>query len=245
MRIVIPVWLTLCAFVAAGGLCRAQSAQTPQPQAMPFATAAATAVGTEPGPPTDATTQQTVTSDLFVRMQKLNATLKTYKADLHVEAELHSFPFVSPSLDGKVYFKQPDSQAVVFDVVPALASQFKKLYAHIEPPTMWADLYALEILGDDGHATTLRLVPRKHGRVSHLDVTVDDTTATITSYRWSYDGGGFIAFDQSFTVLQGNYLVRAQSGHIDLPSYKADVKSTLTHYQLNVPIDDSVFTQAN
>jgi hypothetical protein len=232
MRTIFRVLLVLCAFGALGAPCNAQTAQ-------PAATA------TEPAPPTDATTQQTVTSDLFVRMQKLNAHLKSYKADLHVDAELHSFPFVSPALDGKIYFKQPDSQAVVFDVVPALASQFKKLYAHIEPPAMWADLYALETLGDDGRATTLRLVPRKRGRVSHLDITVDDATATITAYRWSYDDGGYIAFDQRFTTLQGNYLVRAQSGHIELPSYKADVTSTLTHYQLNVPIDDSVFTQDN
>jgi hypothetical protein len=243
MRSVLSVWLALCVFATVSGLCQAQTTPPTQPLATPAA--APTATATEPGPPTDATTQQTVSSDLFVRMQKLNAGLKTYKADLHIDAELRSFPFLSPALDGKVYFKRPDSQAVVFDVVPALASQFKKLFAHIEPPGMWAGLYVLETLGDDGQATTLRLVPRKHGRVSHLDVTVDDATATIVAYRWSYDDGGSIAFDQTFLTVRGNYLVSGQSGHIDLPSYKADVTSTLTHYQLNVPIDDAVFTQAN
>jgi outer membrane lipoprotein-sorting protein len=236
MRRVVPAWLALCAFFSIGAAAGA-SAQTAQPQASPTAT--------DPALPTDATTQETLSSVLFARMQKLNANLKTYKAELHLDVTMHTFPFLSSALDGNVFFKQPGSQAVVFEVVPALASQFKKLYAHLDPPATWASLYTLETLGDDGQVTTLRLVPRKRGRVSYLDVAVDDGTATITNYRWNYTDGGFIAFAQTFTTINGNYLVNAQSGHVELPSYKADVKSTLSHYQLNVPIDAAVFNQDN
>ena len=44
--------------------------------------------------------------------------LKSYQADLHVDVTTQDFPFLSPSLDGNAYFKQPDKKAVVFDTVP-------------------------------------------------------------------------------------------------------------------------------
>jgi outer membrane lipoprotein-sorting protein len=191
--------------------------------------------------PNDATTRSAQSGDVFKRMVRVNASLRSYKADLHVDVALKSFLTLNQSLDGNVYYKQPNEQAVVFEVAPALASQFKKLYARIEPPERWAAVYKFAMLTDENGVTVFRLVPRKHGRVSHLDVKVDDATGTIRNYVWNYEDGGFIAFDQSFTTINGNYLVNGQVGHVDLPSYKADVKSSLTNYRLNVAIDNGVF----
>ena len=69
---------------------------------------------------------------LFKRMVALNGALHTYKATVHLDVALKSFPFISPSLDGTAYYKKPDKEAVVFDTVPALASQFKKVYPKID-----------------------------------------------------------------------------------------------------------------
>jgi hypothetical protein len=193
--------------------------------------------------PSDATTKAAASSDLFKRMTQVNARLKTYKADLHIDVALKSFLPLNQSLDGNLYYKQPDREAVVFAVVPALAGPFKKLYAHIEPPALWPQIYTFAVLAEKDGVTTFRLVPRKHGRVAHLDVKVDNTTATIHGYVWTYEDGGFIAFDQSFTLIDGNYLVQAQSGDVELPSYKAAVHSSLSNYRLNVVLDDSVFQQ--
>src|SRR5580658_1182651 len=77
------------------------------------------AASADPGPDAGA---------VYARMQKVNAGLKSYQADLHVDVTTHGFPFISPSLDGKAYFQQPDKNAVIFDTVPALANQFKKVY---------------------------------------------------------------------------------------------------------------------
>lgn len=178
-------------------------------------------------------------------MCKVNEKLQSYQAKLHIDVALHMFPPLSTSLDGNVYYKQPDKEAAVFTVVPMLASQFKKLYAHVEPPALWSTVYRFEVLSDDGTFTIFRLVPRKHGRVLHLDVSVDDAAATIHGYRWEYEEGGYIAFDQTFTTIAGNKLVASQSGHVELPSYKADVHSTVSDYKLNVPVDDAVFTHDN
>jgi outer membrane lipoprotein-sorting protein len=183
------------------------------------------------------------TNDLFKRMTALNADVHTYKAAIHLDVALKSFPYISPSMDGSVYYKQPDKEAVVFDTVPALASQFKKVYPKVDPPGQWPALYDVALLSDRSGTTTFRLVPKKNGRVEHLDVEADDATATIKSYTWTYKDGGYVSFDQTYKNVAGNYLVDKQTGHVELPSYKADVTSAFSNYQLNVAIADSVFEQ--
>src|SRR6185312_4400100 len=89
--------------------------------------------------------QGVANSDLFLRMQKLNADVKTYTAVLHVDVAMKSFPFLSPGLDGSVYYEQPDRTAVVFNTVPMLADQFKKVYPNMEPPSKWLDLYDVSV----------------------------------------------------------------------------------------------------
>jgi len=180
---------------------------------------------------------------LFKRMVALNGALRTYKADVHLDVALKTFPFISPSIDGNVYYKKPDKTAVIFDTVPALASQFKKVYPRVDPPATWTTVYDVAVMSDDGTDTTFRLRPKKNGRVDHLDVKVDDPTATIRSYTWDYKDGGSVSFDQSFTSIDGNYLVDKQTGHVDLPSYKADVTSAFSNYKLNVAIGDSIFAE--
>ncbi len=180
---------------------------------------------------------------LYKRMVALNADVKSYRADVHLDVALKTFPYISPSLDGNVYYKRPDREAVVFDTVPALASQFKKVYPKVDPPGRWFALYQVAIVGDQNGSTLFRLVPKRNGRVEHLDVRVDDGSATIKSYTWTYKDGGFVSFDQQFTSVSGAYLVEKQIGHVDLPSYKADVTSNFKNYKLNVAIDDTVFAE--
>lgn len=180
---------------------------------------------------------------LFKRMVALNGDLRTYEATVHLDVALKSFPYLSPSLDGTAYYKKPDKEALVFDTVPALAAQFKKVYPRVDPPVQWGSLYDVYVLGDSSGTTTFRLVPKKNGRVDHLDVKTDDANATITSYTWTYKDGGYVAFDQSYKTVDGNFLVDKQNGHVELPSYKADVKSQFSNYRINVSIEDSVFEE--
>ncbi|MGA2395485.1 MAG: hypothetical protein ABSH03_19255 [Candidatus Lustribacter sp.] len=178
---------------------------------------------------------------VYARMQRVNAGLKSYQADLHVDVTTHGFPFISPSLDGKAYFQQPDKNAIVFDTVPVLASQFKKVYPQLEPPAEWPSVYEVTPVSDDGTSAQFRLVRKKNGRIDHVDVTVDDRTATVTAMTYIYKDGGSISFQQTYAVVDGNYVIKAQSGKVDLPSYHADVASTFSNYKLNVPIDQQVF----
>jgi outer membrane lipoprotein-sorting protein len=179
--------------------------------------------------------------DVYARMQKVNAGLKSYQAVFHVDVRMRSFLPLNPSLDGIAYYKQPDKNAIVFNTVPILAQQFKKIYPQLEPPAEWPKLYDVTPVSDDGTTTQFRLVRKKNGRIDHVDVTVDDRTATVASMTYVYKDGGSVSFQQTYRAIDGNYVLATQTGKVDLPQYKADVASTFSNYKLNVAIDDQVF----
>jgi outer membrane lipoprotein-sorting protein len=189
-----------------------------------------------PSPPSAASA-----SDLLRRMASVNAKLKSYEADVHLDVQMRSFPFIGSGFDGNVYYKQPDKQAVVFQTVPLIASQFKKVYPKLDPPGTWSAIYDVTPISDDGTTTIFRLIPKKNGRIEHLDVKADDATATVRGYTWTYKDGGFVTFDQTFEQVAGNYVIEKQTGHVELPSTKADVTSAFSHYRINVAIAASVF----
>ena len=178
---------------------------------------------------------------VYARMQRVNAGLHSYQVSLHVDVQTHGFPYISPSLDGTAYFEEPDRNAVVFDTLPALASQFKKVLPQLEPPSEWPRVYDVTPLADDGTIAQFRLVRKKNGRIDHVDVTVDDRTATVTGMTYAYKDGGSIAFQQTYAKIDGNYVIKTQTGKVDIPHYSADVASSFTNYRLNVKIDDRVF----
>ena len=184
---------------------------------------------------------QAPSSELYTRMQHVNAGLKSYSADLTVAIETHGFPYISPTLEGKAYYKHPDKTAVQFQSVPALAGQLKKVVAQMEPPAEWPRLYTVDQTNDDGTTAAFRLVRKKNGRIDHVDVKVDDKTATVVGMTYFYKDGGSVAFTQTYDQINGNFVVKQQNGKVDIPHYNADVTSTFRNYKLNVPVPDSVF----
>jgi outer membrane lipoprotein-sorting protein len=182
--------------------------------------------------------------DLYSRMQRVNTNLTSYQADVTVAILTHGPPFISPTLQGKAYYKKPDKSAVVFDTVPFIAQQAKHVVGQIEPPSEWPQLYDVTPSGDDGTTATFRLVRKKNGRIDHVDVKVDDATATVSAMTYFYrDNGGTIAFTQAYDRVGDDYVVKQQMGKVDIPHYNADVTSTFKNYQLNVAVPDTVFDQ--
>jgi hypothetical protein len=115
------------------------------------------------------------------------------------------------------------------------------VYPQLEPPSEWARIYDVTPVSDDGTTAQFRLVRKKNGRIDHVDVTVDDATATVSSMAYVYKDGGSIAFSQTYDLIDGNYVIKSQRGKVDLPHYSADVASTFSNYRLNVKIDERVF----
>jgi hypothetical protein len=183
-------------------------------------------------------------ADLLTRMIGLNPDLHSYSATMHAHVALESFPFLSTDIVATYYHKDPDlNKIAVTSGMPAIAQGFSQLFPRIEPPARWDTLYTVTQTGDDGHATTFALVPRTVANVSKITVVVDDATATIRNERWDYANGGWASVDNRYSTIQGNALVTSQTGHVEEPSYKGDVTTTLSGYQLNPNLPDSLFTQ--
>ena len=178
---------------------------------------------------------------LLKRLVDTDPGLRSYQADVKLDVAMKSFPYLSPTLTGTAYYARPDRHAIVFNTVPALAEQFKKVYPNVDPPSTWLATYDASILGDAAGTTTFRLVPKHAARVDHLDVAVDDAAATIRGYTWTYKDGGSVAISQTFVTVSGRSVVGSQTGHIELPSYRADVASTFTNYKINAPVPPGVF----
>ncbi|MDQ2681050.1 MAG: hypothetical protein M3Y21_08525 [Candidatus Eremiobacteraeota bacterium] len=181
---------------------------------------------------------------MLSRMLAVNPSLHSYQAAIHVDIALKTFPYLSPSLDGMYYHKDPNKNKLVFQSgLPAIAKQFDKLYPRIEGPAQWKTVYFVTQTGDDGTNTSFKLVPRIHSRISHIDVKVDDKTATTSTMQWNYNDGGYATLNQTYALVNGNYLPTAQTGHVEVPSYIADVKSSFSNFKLNPSIPDSFFKQ--
>ena len=77
-------------------------------------------------------------------------------------------------------------------------SQFKKVYPQLEPPAEWPR----DLRRDAGfrrrHDGPVPARRKKNGRIDHVDVTVDDKTATVTSMTYVYKDGGPISFQQTY-----------------------------------------------
>lgn len=187
---------------------------------------------------------QNANAALLQRMSDQASHVRSYTADVHADISMKTFPYLSPSLDGQYYHKEPNKDKLVFTSgLPSIAKQFSKVYPHVESPSRWNAVYVVSSQGDADGITTFRLVPRKHGRIDHIDARVDDKTATVVSMRWNYNDGGYATLDQEYSPVNGSFLVSKQTGHVEVPHYTADVVSTFSNFKLNANIPDSVFTE--
>ncbi len=182
--------------------------------------------------------------DLLDRMAAINPDLRSFTATMHANVALKSFPFLSVQLVGTYYHKEPDQNKVVFTSgVPAVAEQFNKLYAHVEPPSRWREVYQVTVVSDDGTTTAYRLVPLKKGNIEHVEARADDKSATVSSMRWYYDNGGYAEMNNRYGHTGGAVVVTSQTGHVQEPGYTADITSTIDGYKINAEIPDAVFSQ--
>ncbi|GAC1360694.1 MAG: hypothetical protein NVSMB31_20760 [Vulcanimicrobiaceae bacterium] len=176
-------------------------------------------------------------------MVTLNSRLHAYTARIHVDIILRTFPYISPSLDGRYYHKEPSKDALIFATVPAIAKQFNKIYPRIESAARWNEVYSVSFGGTQDGTASFKLVPRVHGRVDHVDAKVDVSRGTISQMTWYYNDGGYAVLNEEYQQIRGNYVPARQTGHVDVPHYKADVASTFSNFKLNAKIPDSVFRQ--
>ncbi len=182
--------------------------------------------------------------DLLSRAAAVNPTLHSYSATLHAHVALTTFPFISTDLVGTYYHKDPNKDKLeITSGLPGIASQFSKLYPHIVSPQQWPAVFSVKRGTDDGTTTTYTLVPRKRGNIDHIDAGISDKDATVSSMEWHYYNGGSALMKNTYSKVNGNVVVTAQTGSVDEPSYKGNVTSTLDGYSMNPTLADGIFEQ--
>ncbi len=176
------------------------------------------------------------------RMVDLNPSLQSYRARVHVDVRMTSFPFFAPKLDGTSYYRRPDTYEVVFDRVPNYAKGFEKLFNDIGDPLAWEKDQNIAIDGVrtiDGRPTiVLRLTKKIHSTIlDHTLAYVDGASYALTRMEWYYSSGGKISMTQQYGK-QGSYWVpTSQHATIDIPHVHAVADAQYGSYQTNVAVD--------
>jgi hypothetical protein len=175
------------------------------------------------------------------RIADRNPMLKSYRARVHVDIRMFSFPLFAPKLDGTEYFKRPDFYEVVFDRMPSYARGFQRIFNDVGNPRAWEKDQNIAVDGTawlDGRlAIMLRLTKKIHSDIlDHTLVYVDPSDYALLQMEWYYTSGGKITMSQQYR-MQGNYSVLStQHATINIPHVRAVADATYGTYETNVPI---------
>ncbi len=181
-------------------------------------------------------------------MADRNPTLQSYKARVHVDIRMLSFPYLAPKLDGTSYYKRPDLFVVVFDRMPSYARGFGRLFNDIGSPLAWERDQNIGLDGTallDGRPTIiLRLTKKIHSDIlDHTLAYVDAASFVLVRMEWYYTSGGKISMTQQYRAESGYYVVSQQHANIQIPHVRAVADAVYGTYQTNVPVGDARFGQ--
>lgn len=202
---------------------------------------AAASAPVENAPPQDA-------HAVIERMVSSEPGLLSYRARVHVAVHMLSFPYLSPDLDGTSYYKRPASYEVVFDSVPFYLKGFSRLFADMGQPQSWERDQNVVLVGtrlEDGQPLlVLRMTKKIHSDIlDHTDAYVDPRSYELLRMVWHYRSGGQIVMTQTYRNDHGFVVPAAQHASIDIPHVRAVGDAVYAGYQINVVVDDGVFTK--
>lgn len=175
------------------------------------------------------------------RMSARNPALRSYKARVHVDVRMTSFPFLAPKLDGTSYYQRPDFYVVVFDRMPGYARGFGRLFNDIGNPRAWEKDQNIAVDGmawlGDRPAIVLRLTKKIHSDIlDHTLAYVDPSSYALLQMEWYYTSGGKITMSQQYRTQGAYSFVFAQHADISIPHVHAVADATYGAYETNVPI---------
>lgn len=178
---------------------------------------------------------------ILSRMSERNPTLKSYRARVHVNVRMYSFPFLAPKLDGTSYYKRPDFYEVVFDRMPGYARGFQRMFNDIGNPERWEKEQNITVDGTALLGTrsviVLRMTKKIHSDIlDHTLAYIDPADYSLVQMEWYYTNGGKITMTQQYRT-QGIYsVVTSQHATIAIPYVHAAADSTYGVYETNVPV---------
>src|ERR1700676_2482014 len=180
----------------------------------------------------------------YMDLIRLQLACKSPLALMKVHTKRQSFPPISLTFRGHSYFQWPDKQVVVFDNVPGMIKAMVKDSPSIAPAAAWPTDYTVSVLEDNGTTTTFHCEPRDpNATLASADVALDDKTGEMAALHFTNKNGSQTTTQQTYQRLSGHDVIVSQTGTSQGPGYRADVETTLSDYQFNVPISPDVFAQ--
>ena len=176
---------------------------------------------------------------VVAKMIARNPSLQSYKARVHVDVRMLSFPYLAPKLDGTSYYKRPDTYEVVFDRMPGYAKGFQKIFDDVGDPGAWEKDQNVALDGTTtlwGHPMiVLRLTKKIHSTIlDHTLAYVDPYSYALIEMEWYYTSGGKITMTQTYARKGSNYVLSSQHADIDIPHIRAVADASYNQYQTNV-----------
>ena len=176
---------------------------------------------------------------VIAKMLERNPSLQSYKARVHVDVRMLSFPFLAPKLEGTSYYRRPDTYEVVFDRMPGYAKGFQRIFNDVGDPGAWEKDQNVAI---DGTATlwghpmiVLRMTKKIHSTIlDHTLAYVDPFSYALMEMEWDYTSGGKIVMNQKYQQEGSNWVLAAQHADIDIPHIRAVADASYDTYQTNV-----------
>lgn len=173
------------------------------------------------------------------KMIARNPSLQSYKARVHVDVKMLSFPYLAPKLDGTSYYKRPDTYEVVFDRMPGYAKGFQKIFNDVGDPGAWEKDQNIALDGTStlwGHPMiVLRLTKKIHSDIlDHTLAYVDPYSYALIEMAWFYTSGGKITMTQTYAKNGSYYVLSSQHADIDIPHIRAVADASYNQYQTNV-----------
>jgi anti-anti-sigma regulatory factor len=213
-----------------------------------LATASLLALGLAAGLAGSSSAEPLPTPESIVqRVEESNPTLRSYQAQVHVQVDMQSFPFLAPHLEGTTYYKRPGNYEVVFQHVPSYARGFNKLYSDAGDPLSWERRFNISVVGERevaGHPDViLRMVQKVRGMIDHQDVAIDESAWRVDEMEWHYYNGGVITMTQGYESSGDWSILASQHAVIHIPYVRAVADARYDGYRTNVAIDDQVFTK--
>jgi len=172
---------------------------------------------------------------LLARLAADPTTPKEYNAQIKLHVRMRVFPWISITLNGNSAYKRPGIYRFVFRGVPKAAEHFSDLAYDLGTASTWPSKYEISLLtpASPGVEPVIRLIPKKHGMVKFLDVSVDAVKGHIDKALWTRFDGGVIALINHYNTVGTHEIVALQNATIDIPHMKAELAAEYSNFAVD------------
>jgi len=197
-----------------------------------------------PAPKGQATSAPTV-DDVIDMVLDRNPGLRSYGAHATLNVRQLNFPWLSPVLEGKVYYTKPGYEVYDFPHTPSYLQGITKVEGAVGLANRWRHCYdiTLETRPD---SYVLHMVPKILGEVAQMDVSIDKKSGEERFFNWSYHREtDSVQLWQTYSNVGGYDVVTSQAADITKHLIRAKATGTFDAFHFNVPVPTPTATPSN